>query len=46
MTEELYLKVVVDRASVELFTGDGVRSISLALFPEPGLSRQLERFQK
>ena len=46
MTEELHLKVVVDRASVELFTGDGVRSISVALFPEPGLSRQLERFQK
>jgi fructan beta-fructosidase len=46
MTEEMHLKVVVDQASVELFTGDGVRSISVALFPEPGLGRQLERFQK
>ena len=46
MTDELHLKVVVDRASVELFTGDGVRSISLALFPEPGLSRELKIFQK
>ncbi len=45
-SDELHLQVVVDRASVELFTGDGVRSISLALFPEPGLSRELKIFQK
>ena len=46
MTEELQLKVVVDRSSVELFTGDGIRSISLAVFPEPGTSRDLELFQE
>lgn len=46
MTEELQLKVVVDRSSVELFTGDGIRSISLAVFPEPGTSRNLELFQE
>jgi fructan beta-fructosidase len=46
VSEELHLKVVVDRSSVELFTGDGIRSISLAAFPEPGLSRELEMFQK
>ena len=45
-SDELHLQVVVDRASVELFTGDGVRSISLALFPEPGLNRELKIFQK
>ena len=46
VTEELHLMVVVDRSSVELFTGDGVRSISLALFPDPGTSRDLELFQE
>jgi sucrose-6-phosphate hydrolase SacC (GH32 family) len=46
ITEELHLKVVVDRSSVELFTGDGVRSISLAVFPEPGTNRELELFQE
>lgn len=45
-TEELHLKVVVDRSSIELFTGDGVRSISLALYPEPNTSRDLELFHE
>ena len=45
-TDDLHLKVVVDRSSIELFTGDGVRSISLAVFPEPGTSRDLELFQE
>jgi sucrose-6-phosphate hydrolase SacC (GH32 family) len=45
-TDELHLKVVVDRSSIELFTGDGVRSISLAIFPEPGTSRELELFKE
>ncbi len=44
-TDDLHLKVVVDRCSIELFTGDGVRSISLAIFPEPGTSRELELFK-
>jgi sucrose-6-phosphate hydrolase SacC (GH32 family) len=45
-TDDLHLKVVVDRCSIELFTGDGVRSISLATFPEPGSSRELELFKE
>ena len=45
-TDDLHLKVVVDRSSIELFTGDGVRSISLAVFPEPGTGRDLELFQE
>jgi fructan beta-fructosidase len=45
-TEEIHLKVVVDSSSVELFTGDGVRSISVAVFPDPGTSRELEPFKK
>ena len=45
MGDELILKVVVDRSSVELFTGDGLRSISLAVFPDAGHSRELELFQ-
>lgn len=38
---QLHLKVVVDQSSVELFTGDGIRSITLSLFPAPGTSRVL-----
>jgi sucrose-6-phosphate hydrolase SacC (GH32 family) len=45
-SEELHLKVVVDRSSVELFTGDGVRSISLSVFPESGTSRKLDLFKE
>jgi len=45
INDELHLKVVVDQSSIELFTGDGVRAISLAVFPEPGLSRALELFR-
>ena len=41
---QLHLKVVVDRSSVELFTGDGIRSISLAVFPPVGSSRELTPF--
>lgn len=35
------LKVIIDQASVELFTGDGVRSITLAVFPPVGTDRKL-----
>lgn len=41
---QVHLKVVVDRSSVELFTGDGVRSITVAVFPPPGTSRVLIPF--
>ncbi len=41
LTDKIHLKVVVDNSSIELFTGDGVRSISLALFPPLGISREL-----
>ena len=40
-SDKIHLKVVVDNSSIELFTGDGVRSISLALFPPLGMSREL-----
>jgi sucrose-6-phosphate hydrolase SacC (GH32 family) len=40
----LHLKVVVDQSSIELFTGDGIRCITLAVFPEPGTSRVLKPF--
>ena len=41
LTSKIHLKVVVDKSSIELFTGDGVRSISLAVFPPLGMSREL-----
>jgi len=40
----LNLKLIVDKASVELFTGDGIRSISLATFPAAGTSREFTPF--
>ena len=46
VSDELHLKVVIDRSSIELFTGDGLRVISLAVFPEPGMNRELEFFQE
>lgn len=42
---ELHLRIVVDQSSVELFTADGVRSISLALFPPEGATRKLTAFR-
>jgi fructan beta-fructosidase len=39
--DELHLLVVVDQSSVELFTGDGIRSITVAVFPEPLTPRAL-----
>lgn len=41
----LHLKVVVDQTSVELFTGDGLRCITMAVFPPIGTSRLLTPFQ-
>jgi fructan beta-fructosidase len=41
---QLNLKVVVDQSSVELFTGDGTRCISLAIFPSEGKVRDLTPF--
>ena len=41
----LHLKIVLDRCSVEVFTGDGVRSITLLKFLEPDCSRDLIPFE-
>ena len=41
---QLHLRVLVDRSSVELFTGDGTRCITLAVFPPVGTSRVLTPF--
>ena len=38
---KIHLKVVVDNSSIELFTADGIRSISLSVFPPLGTSREL-----
>jgi levanase/fructan beta-fructosidase len=42
--DQLHLKVIVDQSSVEVFTGDGVRAITLAIFPPAGAGRDLVRF--
>jgi len=42
--DQLHLKVIVDQSSVEVFTGDGVRAITLAIFPPAGAGRGLVRF--
>lgn len=41
INNQIHLKVVVDNSSIELFTADGVRSISLSVFPPQGASREL-----
>jgi sucrose-6-phosphate hydrolase SacC (GH32 family) len=38
---KIHLKVLVDKSSIELFTADGVRTISLSLFPPLGTTREL-----
>jgi fructan beta-fructosidase len=43
---QLHLKVVVDQSSIELFTGDGVRAITMATFPPLGISRELVSFSQ
>ncbi len=40
--DKIHLKVMVDFSSIELFSADGVRSISLAVFPPPGMTRVLK----
>jgi levanase/fructan beta-fructosidase len=42
--ETLHIMVIIDRSSVELFTGDGIRAITLAIFPPLGTSRELTPF--
>jgi fructan beta-fructosidase len=44
MGEMVHIKVIIDQSSVELFTGDGIRSITLATFPPLGTSRDLTPF--
>ena len=44
--DQLHLKVVVDQSSVELFTGDGIRSITVATFPPMGTPRDLVSFRQ
>lgn len=39
--ERLQLKAIIDRTSVELFTADGIRCITLGVFPPAGVSRAL-----
>jgi len=45
-SDELHLKVVVDQSSIELFTGDGVRAITMVAFPPLGSSRELVSFSQ
>ena len=42
--ENLHIKVVIDKSSVELFTGDGIRAITVVSFLPVGTSRDLARF--
>lgn len=44
--KKIELLIVVDRTSVELFTADGTRSITLAVFPPPGTDRELKPFSR
>ena len=44
--DQLHLKVIVDQSSVELFTGDGIRAITVATFPPLGTGRDLVSFSE
>jgi levanase/fructan beta-fructosidase len=44
--DELDLKVVLDQTSVELFTGDGIRAISVVSFLPVGTDRELVHFRQ
>ena len=43
---KLELHILVDRTSVELFTADGTRCITIAVFPPIGTSRELVAFTR
>ena len=44
INNQVNLKVIVDNTSVELFTSDGSRWITLAIFPALGVTRELTHF--
>ena len=44
--DQLHLKVIVDQSSVELFTGDGIRAMTVATFPPLGSGRDLVSFSE
>ena len=44
--DQLHLKVVVDQSSIEVFTGDGIRAITVATFPPLGTGRDLASFSE
>ena len=44
--DHLHLKVVVDQSSVEVFTGDGIKAITVATFPPLGTGRDLVSFSE
>jgi fructan beta-fructosidase len=43
-SDELHLKVVMDQSSIELFTGDGIRAITVVSFLPVGTQRELHPF--
>ena len=44
--DQLHLKVIVDQSSVEVFTGDGIRAITVVTFPPLGTGRDLVSFSE
>jgi len=44
VNKRIHLKVLVDQSSVELYTNDGVSWITIAVFPQPGVTRKLTNF--
>ncbi|MSZ05680.1 MAG: hypothetical protein F2656_00990 [Actinobacteria bacterium] len=44
VNNRIHLKVLVDQSSVELYTKDGVCWITMAVFPQPGVTRELTNF--
>lgn len=44
INNQINLRVIIDQSSVELYTSDGVCWITLAVFPEPEVTRELVLF--
>ena len=44
INHKVHLKIIIDQTSIELYTDDGAHWITMVVFTEPGVTRELSRF--
>jgi sucrose-6-phosphate hydrolase SacC (GH32 family) len=44
INQQVHLKVIIDQTSVELYTDDGTRWITMTVFSGPEVTRELTNF--